>query len=81
MHSSCPAAAAHAAKATSVHAAAEATSAVHAATAEATPAVTTTAAEAAATARESRRCESKRRGDHTSNQAIKGSVVHPIFHW
>src|SRR5689334_20516278 len=58
----------HAAEAAAVH------------PAEATPAVTSTAPEAAATtaAPESRRCESKRRRDHTSNDAITRLLIHPI---
>jgi hypothetical protein len=68
VHSSSPTAAVHAA---------EAAPAVHTATAEAAATVTTTTAAAAATP-ESRLCESKRRGDHASNEAIKRPVVHPI---
>jgi hypothetical protein len=72
VHASEPASGMHAAEA-----------AVHpTAPAEAAPAVTSAASEAAATATtaapESRRRESKRCGDHTSNHAITTSVIHPI---
>jgi hypothetical protein len=70
----------HAAEA-AVHPTATEASAVHpTAPAEAAPAVTSAASEAAATtaAPESRRRESKRCGDHTSNHAITTSVIHPI---
>src|SRR5690348_18062094 len=70
----------HAAKATAVHAAGEAT-AMHAAAAAEAAAMTTTAATTAteaAASPESRRCESKGGGDHASHQAIKRSVIHPI---
>ena len=78
MHAS-EAAAARPGESPGMHAA-EATAAVHPATAEAAPTVTSTAPEAAATtaAPESRRCESKRRRDHTSNDAITTLLIHPI---
>jgi hypothetical protein len=47
--------------------------------AEAAPATAvSTAATATAAAGEGRRCQSKRGGDHTGNQTLKGPVVHLI---
>ena len=85
MHPASPTAAAmHAAEAaTAVHATEAASAAAVAAEAAPATAVSTapapaTTAAATATAGEGRRCQSKRGGNHTGNQTLRGPVVHLI---
>jgi hypothetical protein len=69
----------HAAEAASaMHATEAASAAAVAAEAASATAVSTATATSAATSGEGRRCQSKRGGDHTGNQTLKGPVVHLI---